>query len=620
MSEILIKVINLSLSASWLILAVILLRAIFKKAPKWFPCALWAIVAIRLIVPFSFESVTSVLPSSEPIPSEIVTMEKPQVNSGITYINDMINPVIEKVIASPVEKRTVVNTGAKVAHDNGIDAVDAASAERPANDAAVAGQAAEDTAKSGITMQSIVKIAMIVWVSGMVVILGYSLVGAWRLKRRIAASILIEEGVLACDEVKSPFIFGIFRPMIYVPSSMNAKTLSYVLAHERAHLARKDHLWKPLGFALLAVYWFNPLSWVAYILLCRDIEMACDEKVVRDMEKNRAAEYSQALLDCSVRKLSVAACPLAFGEIGVKQRVKNVLGYKKPKYVLVALLIAACGVVSGCFLTSPKKENVNAGQQAAAHTDGTASAASLAKYDFDGYSVELKNASFDGSEVSVDYEVTRDEKIDLYTFATRFSISGEGRGKLAGNDLVSLFLCSSELLEKKDSTCLYRMTGHTQEPIQSVELNFSDLVDNSKHTYTLTLNDDAKVSVITPDMIDTSDWGKHGLYVTNPNMKGMDDRINIDRIILSDSCCVFCLNSTFDDAYLGEIGELQVAYTDSDFQQISGKYENTRLSYATFLGKEDQPGPYMMLIVFDIPDGETQESMLEKLQNAKFKL
>lgn len=349
MNSILIRVLNLSLSASWLILAVIVLRAIFKKAPKWFPCALWAIVAIRLILPFSLESVISLVPSSETIPMEIVTMDSPQIDSGFDYINQLINPAIGNAVKTPSDMKVGVG---KQTNPGGNPSMAASE-----NGTTPAGEISPSSQEHGKMMiQTVFTVASVIWIVGVVSLLGYAGISAWRLKRKTAASIEIEEGVLECDEVKSPFILGVFRPKIYIPSSMSKKTLSYVLAHERAHLARRDQLWKPLGFLILTVYWFNPLCWVAYILLCRDIEMACDEKVIRKMKRQSTAEYSQALLNCSLRRSSIAACPLAFGEVGVKQRVKNILNYKKPKYAVVALLIVACIVVTGCFLTSPKKK------------------------------------------------------------------------------------------------------------------------------------------------------------------------------------------------------------------------------------------------------------------------
>ena len=310
MSAVFLKVLNMSMTASWLILAVVLTRLILKKAPKWIPCLLWGLVAIRLICPFSFESVLSLIPSSETIPANIALQPEPAINSGITIVNEAVNPVVaESFTPAPTD--------------------------------------------SANPLQIVIPVAAIIWIAGIVIMLGYALISYLKLKKSLSVCVPAGERILACDEVKAPFILGVFRPVIYVPSSMSGKTLAHVIRHEKAHLQRHDHWWKPLGFLLLSVYWFNPLCWIAYILLCRDIEMACDEKVIRDMDKDDMAAYSQALLDCSFPRKRIAACPLAFGEVGVKERVKGVLNYKKPAFWILVVAVAACVVTGVCFLTNP---------------------------------------------------------------------------------------------------------------------------------------------------------------------------------------------------------------------------------------------------------------------------
>jgi len=313
MSAIFLKILNMSITASWLILAVVVLRLFLKKAPKWISCLLWAIVALRLVCPFTFESVLSLVPSKEPIPTNIVVSHEPTVEIGIPAIDAPVNTVI-------------------------------ADSFTPA------------PSDSANPLQILVPVLAAAWLMGIVILLIYALISYIRLRMTVSASFEKEKGVKACDDVKAPFILGIFRPVIYIPSGMNDETLDYVLKHERAHLARHDHWWKPLGFLLLTVYWFNPLCWVAYILLCRDIESACDEKVIRDMDKPSMAAYSQALLDCSFSRKAIAACPLAFGEVGVKERIKGVLNYKKPAFWIIIVALIACAVVSVCFLTNPKDE------------------------------------------------------------------------------------------------------------------------------------------------------------------------------------------------------------------------------------------------------------------------
>jgi len=310
MSAVFLKVLNMSITASWLILAVVLTRLILKKAPKWIPCLLWGLVAIRLICPFSFESVLSLIPSSETIPANIAEQHEPAITTGITIVNEVVNPVVaESYTPAPTD--------------------------------------------SANPLQIVIPVAAIIWIAGIVIMLAYALISYLKLKKSLSVCVPARERILACDEVKAPFILGVFRPVIYVPSSMSGKTLEHVIRHEKAHLQRHDHWWKPLGFLLLSVYWFNPLCWIAYILLCRDIEMACDEKVIRDMDKDDMAAYSQALLDCSFPRKRIAACPLAFGEVGVKERIKGVLNYKKPAFWIILIAIIACIVLAVCLMTDP---------------------------------------------------------------------------------------------------------------------------------------------------------------------------------------------------------------------------------------------------------------------------
>lgn len=311
MSEVFLKLLNMSITASWLILAVVIIRPLLKKAPKWINCVLWALVAIRLVCPFSFESALSLIPSSETIPYDIAMQNAPTIETGISSVNQVINPIIADSFTS-------------------------------------------DPLNSANPLQILIPVASIVWLMGMVLLLLYALISYLRLKKSVEASIVLKDNIMACDEVKSPFILGIMKPVIYVPSFMSGETLECVLNHEAAHIKRHDHWWKPLGYLLLTVYWFNPLCWLAYILLCRDIEMACDEKVIRDMDRDEKAAYSQVLLNCNFPRKKIAACPLAFGEIGVKERVKSVLNYKKPAFWIIVVAVIACVAVTVCFMTNPK--------------------------------------------------------------------------------------------------------------------------------------------------------------------------------------------------------------------------------------------------------------------------
>ena len=316
METVFIKLLNMSISASWLILAVVIIRLFLKKAPRWSVCILWGFVALKLIVPFSFKSIFSLIPSDEVIPETIATEAHPHITSGIIYVDTVVNPVMEAHLAPQV-------------------------------------------GDSANPMQIVIFIASLVWCIGMVICLIYAMTSFIILKRKVRASKKISDKIYACDDVKSPFILGILRPVIYIPSGMNKDTLDYVIAHENAHLKRGDHFWKPLGFLILSVYWFNPICWVAYILLCRDIEFACDEKVIRDKDNTYVDSYSQALLDCNAHRRVIAACPLAFGETSVKDRIKGVLNYKKPAFWVIIVAIIVCIVMAVCFLTDPKKDESN---------------------------------------------------------------------------------------------------------------------------------------------------------------------------------------------------------------------------------------------------------------------
>ena len=314
MTALFLKLLNMSISAGWLILAVMVLRLVLKRAPKWINCVLWALVAVRLLCPLSIESALSLLPSSETISPEMVQYaQHPTIHSGIMVIDNAVNPAIGEAFA-----------GAPANNVNPLYVWTA--------------------------------VAGIVWGIGVAVLLIYAAVSYLRLRRRVSASLHIQDHIYLCDAISSPFILGVVNPRIYLPSGLNEEQTRSVVAHERAHLARCDHWWKPLGWLLLTVYWFNPLCWAAYILLCRDIEMACDEKVIRDMDAAAKKAYSIALLSCSTHRNQISACPLAFGEVGVKERIKGVLNYKKPAFRVIAVAVIACIAAAVCFLTNPKEE------------------------------------------------------------------------------------------------------------------------------------------------------------------------------------------------------------------------------------------------------------------------
>jgi|GEM_PF-6820881 beta-lactamase regulating signal transducer with metallopeptidase domain len=315
MEAIFLKLLNMSITASWLVFAVFLLRILFRKAPKFVSMLLWALVGIRLVCPFSLKSVLSVIPNPEPVPSEILTAEHPVIQSGISAVNETMNPVLSETFAPSAE------TGAS-------------------------------------PLGSLAFIASVLWLCGIVVLLLYTAVSYRRIHKSVREAALYQGNVWLCDRIDTPFILGVLRPRVFLPSDIEKADLPYVLAHEQAHLKRRDHLWKPLGFLLLTVYWFNPVLWVAYILFCKDMELACDERVLRTLGAACKKPYSNALINCSVPRKRISACPLAFGETGVKERVRSVLNYKKPAFWLAAVAVVAVAVAALVFLTNPETENV----------------------------------------------------------------------------------------------------------------------------------------------------------------------------------------------------------------------------------------------------------------------
>lgn len=314
MTDIFLGFLNRSLAAGILILAVVLVRLVFKKAPRWLLCALWALAAVRLVCPVSIESVLSLIPSAEPVQPEIIVSAQPAITSGIPAVDAIVNPPL-------------------------------AAAFTPS------------PAQSANPLQIWTFVAACVWLAGIAALLLYAAVSALRLRLRVRTAVRLEQNVYQSEFVSSPFILGVIRPRIYLPYGLEPDAQAMVLAHERAHLRRGDQLWKPLGYLILTAYWFNPLCWLAYILFCRDIEAACDEKVVRELGEGCKAAYSRALLACSAPKKLITACPLAFGETGVKARIRSVLNYKKPAFWLVLAAVLVSAAVAVCFLTDPKRED-----------------------------------------------------------------------------------------------------------------------------------------------------------------------------------------------------------------------------------------------------------------------
>jgi len=315
-----LQVLDRSVTVCWLILAVVCVRFMLKKAPKWIRGILWGMVALRLMLPFSLESVFSLLPEETPV--EYVRME--EVRQSAASVIQELNPGNEPMVVTP------------------IGGTDAGVVQKDA------------TVTNGVNILSIVTI---LWLVGVILMVLYCILSYGKLRRRVAEAVIYRKEkpcIYESEKVDSPFVLGLIKPCIYLPHGMNEEDRQCVIAHEEAHISRGDHFIKPMGFLILAVYWFHPLVWLAYILLCRDIELACDEKVIASMIGADKKVYTKALLECSKPQRMISACPLAFGEVGVKKRIMNVLNYKKPAFWIILLSILACVVVGVCFLTDPK--------------------------------------------------------------------------------------------------------------------------------------------------------------------------------------------------------------------------------------------------------------------------
>ncbi len=315
-SDVFIKLFNMSLSASVLITVIILLRFLLKRAPKWILPVLWALAGVRLVCPISIKSSHSLMPVSEPVIKSI-SDNTVFLDSGFEVIDKPVNGIIDHSIDSSVTTQTAA----------GIDAI---------------------------------LVLSIIWIIGAFIMLAFAAISYIRLRMRVAVSVPLEDNIRVCDNIESPFVLGILRPVIYLPSGVSESDIRHVLSHERAHLKRLDNLWKPLGYLLLIVYWFNPFIWIAFILFCKDIELACDEKVISDFKLHDKKAYATALLNLGMNRRMVLACPLAFGEVGVKERVKSVMNYKKPAFWIVIIAVVICAFVAVTFLSDPiieKAEN-----------------------------------------------------------------------------------------------------------------------------------------------------------------------------------------------------------------------------------------------------------------------
>jgi len=322
MEKVFVEILNMGLTATWVVLAVLAVRALCHKAPKALMVCLWALVGLRLVSPFIPESILSLIPSGKIVSPEILLAERPSIHTGVTMLNSTVNPIISEHLSPDYSISSVPAPGV-----------------------------------SANPMQILAFVASLVWIAGMVIMFAYSLSSYLWLRHKVKVSMCYRDNIYFCDSIATPFVFGIIKPRIYLPSGMEEAQTECVIAHEMSHLKRKDHWWKTIAFFLLSVYWFHPLLWISYLLFSRDIERACDERVVREMEPESRKNYAEALVSCSLQKRRMLACPLAFGEVGVKNRVKSVLNYRKPAFWIVAVTVIAGAAIVVCFLTNPVSDS-----------------------------------------------------------------------------------------------------------------------------------------------------------------------------------------------------------------------------------------------------------------------
>lgn len=395
MENVFLQILNNAITVGILILVIMLVRVLCRKMPKWITCLLWILVAAKLMMPFPMESIFSLVPTSKPIPAGIAMESNPHISTGIENVDNLINPALQQHFTP-------------------------------------------DKTASANPLQVWMYVGTVVWLAGTAALLLYALAAYVTVKWKVRASVRTEKNIYECDDIADPFILGIIRPRIYLPSGLDEETKKYVLKHETAHLGRKDYLWKPLGFLVLSVYWFQPLCWAAYILMCGDIEYACDEKVIKGETESARADYCKALLTCSMPRKMIAACPVAFGENGVKGRVKNMMNYKKPTFWISGISIVTVVIVAACFATSPKEkeadnekttpaansemETDSAGTQAG--STGTnpgetqTDSAELVWYDtfeFEGLDIQPRWYDFDGYMLYYAYDIMNNEDASVVT-------------------------------------------------------------------------------------------------------------------------------------------------------------------------------------------------------------
>ena len=493
MQEVFFKLLALSLTGSLFALAVMLVRLLFRKAPRWIFCALWGVVALRLILPFSIESSISIIPES--------------IANGniITSIGDHYVGNVDTYYESNAGYSNAVEAGRQPHYsDEGNYVVtEQGSLKEPATIA-----------------DTVFPILSWVWITGMTAMLAYLDVSFLLLKRKMSEATLLRSNIWQCEQVDSPFVLGFIKPRIYLPYELSETDIANVIAHEQAHIQRKDHWWKPIGFLFLSIHWFNPILWVAYILLCRDIEAACDEKVIKHMEKDEMRAYSTALLNCSVHRRRIAACPLAFGEVGVKERIKHVMNYKKPAFWIIIIAIVTSIVIAVCFLTNPISNTLNHIEgnnfNAMTQENTTVLVSNGETHTYAGdverkKMQELYNIRISRKEISLNRSEDRDKTNSLY-----LNLSSQEKQEILTSYAPGIWIhfnadftqvwvedgvkptLSYKVLKPEKARSVYlSISANATDPNHMIpDISGKDNVSNTTHTRTMTIDDVDRKSVV----------------------------------------------------------------------------------------------------------------------------
>lgn len=308
MDKLFLQIINMSITSSYVIMFVIVIRLLLKRFPKIFSYALWSVVLFRLIFPFSIEGIFSLIPVNvSSVPADIVYTAKPEINSGIAVIDNSVNNILPP--ATPIS--------------------------------------------SANPMQIWIFIGEAVWLIGIFTLIVYSIYTTVKLYRNLRNANHIIDNIYETDKFKTPFVFGIVRPKIFLPANLSETEKTYISLHEQTHIKRFDQVIKLISFLVTCIHWFNPLVWIAFFLMSEDMELSCDESVIKKMGNDIKKEYSSSLLFLSTGRRIIGGCPIAFGENNTKGRIKNVLNYKKHKLWVIAVVVIVIIILAVGLLTNP---------------------------------------------------------------------------------------------------------------------------------------------------------------------------------------------------------------------------------------------------------------------------